>query len=202
MGKKTGDFQSQILVSPRQYFVEMVETGLTKRKVQTYPAVQSYLVDLLQHYLDARNLNEKSDATLAEMYLTAASLEGAQKIALLKVLADRSLYISGFFGDSLKRKLVDLDYYVEIGGAAYAGLATYSREDTTAAIYRVFAKRFHEFVDVLTYISEASGVQSDESVLRLYERFVRTGSELAKEKLLELGVMPLDADQIKLSRQD
>ncbi len=202
MGKKTGDFQSQILVSPREYFVEMVETGLNKRKVQTYPAVQTYLVDLLQHYLDARNLNATADATLAEMYLTATNLEGAQKISLLKNLADRSLYISGFFGDSLKRKLVDLDYYVEIGGAAYAGLANNAREDMSAAIYRVFAKRFNEFVDVLTYISESSGVQSDESVLRLYERFVRTGSELAKEKLLELGVMPLDVDQAKLGRQD
>ena len=34
-------------------------------------------------------------------------------------IGDVSLFTSGFFADSLRGKLVDVDYYVNIGGAAY-----------------------------------------------------------------------------------
>jgi len=188
----------------------MVQKGLTQRKIQTYPLVESYLVNLLQYYLDARNLFESEYAnesgqrnpqTLAEMYLIAQNAEPPTKAEMLRKLGDRTLYISGFFGDSLSRKIVDIDYYAEIGGAAYASLAHCTREDTMAKVYNTFSSRFLEFVDVLTYISHHSFVKSDESILRLYDRYMRTGSELAREKLVEMGVLTLPKDQVKLGKQ-
>ena len=188
---KKPDVGNVLLLTPRQYFVEMVENGLTKRRIDTYPAVQTYLVGLLEFYLDARNLfddpvsesGEKNPQTLAEMLLLAANAEKFEKVELLKKLGDRSLYISGFFGDSLSRKIVDIDYYAEMGGTAYANLANVTKEDTVAQVYRVFSTRFLDFVDVLTYISQQAMVQSDQSLLRLYDRYMRTGSELARERL-------------------
>lgn len=209
--KSKSDSNSQSLfVSPREYFSEVVEAAMTKRNLQTYPAVRKYLVDLLEHYLDARNLHDQRldhsgspvPTTLAEMYLKANSAEISEKRELLKKLGDRSLYISGFFGDSLERKIVDIDYYADMGGAAYECLAHVSKEDTTAKVYKVFSQRFLEFVDVLSYISQQSFVQSDQSILRLYDRYLRTGSELAREKLIEMGVVTVSKDNIKLIRQD
>jgi hypothetical protein len=199
-----------LLASPREYFVEMVDTGLTKRNVRAAPAVQTYLVSLLEHYLDARNLfdegfdesGKKKPETLAEMFLIAANSDRIGKVDLLKKLGDRSLYISGFFGDSLERKLVDIDYYAEMGGAAYASLAEHVTDDLSAQVYRIFSREFLAYVDVLTYISQQSMIQSDQSLLRLYDRYLRTGSELAKEKLIEMGVLTLSVDQAKLARQD
>jgi hypothetical protein len=210
MKSKNAELQNSLFVSPREYFSEMVEAGLNKRKLKTYPAVQKYLVDLLEHYLDARNLYEetvdmsgqKTPTTLAEMYLKANCSEISEKRDLLKKLGDRSLYISGFFGDSLERKSFDIDYYAGMGGAAYGSLAHVSIEDTTATVYRVFSNQFLDFVDVLTYISQQSFVQSDQSILRLYDRYLRTGSELAREKLVEMGVVTVSKDHIKLVRQD
>jgi hypothetical protein len=123
-------------------------------------------------------------------------------VDLLKKLGDRSLYISGFFGDSLERKLVDIDYYAEMGGAAYASLADNVSDDISAQVYRIFSRDFLAYVDVLTYISQQSMIQSDQSLLRLYDRYMRTGSELAKEKLIEMGVLTLSVDQVKLAKQD
>ncbi len=172
--------------------------------------VESYLVKLLHHYLDARNLFEaeytneggqKNPQTLAEMYLIAQNAEPAVKLEMLRKLGDRTLYISGFFGDSLSHKVVDIDYYAEIGGAAYASLAHCTREDTMVKVYDTFSRRFLDFVDVLTYISHHSFVKSDESILRLYDRYMRTGSELAREKLVEMGVLALPKDQVKLGKQ-
>lgn len=201
---------SNLFISPREFFLEMVETGFSKRNIDTYPAVQTYLVGLLEHYLDARNLfddpvdqaGNRKPATLAEMYLKASGSDYVEKIELLKKLGDRTLYISGFFGDSLQRKIVDIDYYAEMGGAAYASLASHTKEDTMAKVYHVFSRRFLDFVEVLNYISQQSFVKSDESILRLYERYMRTGSELAREKLIEMGVMTLPLEQNKLARQD
>lgn len=210
MREKRSTTTVELFVSPEGYFQELVQQGLSQRKVQTYPMVEAYLVNLLQHYLDARNLHDPAYAsesgtrnpqTLAEMYLTAQNAESFAKAEMLRKLGDRALYISGFFGDSLSRKIIDVDYYAEIGGAAYASLAHCTREDTMARVYTVFSDRFLEFVDVLTYISHNSFIKSDESILRLYERYMRTGSELAREKLEEMGVLTLPQDQVKLGKQ-
>lgn len=198
-----------LFISPEGYFAELVNEGFEQRKVDTYPQVKSYIVNLLQHYLDAKNLFEapydeagnKRPQTLAELFLIANNSETTLRIELLKKLGDRSLYISGFFGDSLERKVVDVDYYVNMGGAAYANLSSVCRENTLAKVYQVFSERFIEFADVLTYISQRSLVQNNQSLLRLYERYLRTGSELAKEKLIEMGVLTLPLDQSRLTKQ-
>lgn len=210
MKQKPQHASLELFVSPQIFFQELVQKGLSQRKIQTYPFVESYLVNLLQHYLDARNLfdskyenesGQRAPQTLAETYLLAQSAEPQIKAELLRKLGDRTLYISGFFGDSLSRKIVDIDYYADIGGAAYASLAHCTREDTLAKVYGTFAERFLEFVDVLTYISHHSFIKSDQSILRLYDRYMRTGSALAKEKLVEMGVLTLPQDQVKLGKQ-
>lgn len=200
---------SHLFVSPQEYFSEAVKKGLEQRRIKTYPFVESYLVNLLQHYLDARNLfeNEIDEAgkrppqTLAEMLLIAHNSETTVKLELLKKLGDKSLYISGYFGDSLNRKIVDVDYYANMGGTAYATLANATKEDTLVKVYETFSSRFIDFVDVLTVISQASLVKSNESILRLYDRYMRTGSDLAREKLIEMGVLTLTPEQVKSSRQ-
>lgn len=205
--KATG---SLILMSPKQYFSEMVDHGLEKKKLKALPAVKSYLVQLLEYYLDASRLYEtetdemgnKNPTTLAELFLKASNSENNEKKELLKKLGDKSLYISGFFGNSLEKKLVDIDYYAGMGCVAYENLSYVIKEDTQSKVYKIFAKQFLDFVDVLSYISEKSLNQSEQNILRLYDRYLRTGSEVAKDKLIEMGVVTLSKDQIKLIRQD
>ncbi len=198
------------LASPRDYFSELVEQGLAKKNFRPPVLVQDYLINLLEHYLDARNLysveidestGQKKDATLAETYLRAMDPSVPDRFEILKRLGDKTLYISGFFGDSLNRSLVDIDYYAGVGGAAYGNLAEIA-SDEVSTVYRTFSKNFLDFVDVLTYISQKSFVHSDEGILRLYDRYLKTGSEMARERLVEMGVIPFSNDQLKNSRQD
>lgn len=198
-----------LFVSPNEFFSEVVKEGLRQRRVETFPRAESYLVQLLQHYLDAKNLFEpetdengqRRPKTLAETYLLASQSEPALRIEMLKKLGDRALYISGFFGDSLNRKIVDVDYYVDMGGAAYRDLAEVVSDDGLARVYSTFSSRFVQYVDVLTYISQKSFVHSNEGVLRLYDRYLRTGSELAREKLNEMGIVTMPLEQAKKTRQ-
>lgn len=197
-----------LLVSPKEYFSELVKEGFDRRKMQVIPRAEDYLVNLLQHYLETRNLFEppvdergqKTPQTLAEMYLIAAQLDSSAKIEQLKKLGDRSLYISGYFGESLKGKIVDVDYYVEMGGAAYRDLASYTKDETLAQVFRLFSKKFVDFVDVLTYVSDKAMVRSNDDVLYLYEQYLKTGSEVAREKLSEMGVVAVPRSTRPLRR--
>ena len=183
--------KSFVFISPEEHFTEVVKEACAQRHVKTQPQIEAYLVQLLKYYLDSKNLhqsapNESGESppqTFAEMYLKAINSESTKKKELMRTLADRSLYLTGFFSEHFQRKIVDMDYYVEIGSAAYQNLSTWTREDTLSAVYSTFSKRFQEYVEVLNYISEKSLVQSDQNVLRLYDRYLRTGSDLAREKL-------------------
>jgi hypothetical protein len=198
----------EISLSPKDFFLDALERALQHLKVDASPMSKTYLVDLLQFYMLARNLfgvdeetgRYKRD-TLAELYLKAQNLPVVQKMELLKKLGDTSLYISGFFGDSLNRKIVDLDYYKEMGCAAYQSLSQITADEHLSGVYSEFSSRFLDFVDALTFMSQRSRVQSDGDLLRLYDRYVSTGSRLAEEQLREKGVLNAELSKVKGNKQ-
>ncbi len=204
---QNGDSDSSLFISSKDFFREMVKDAFERRKLKTYPMVLGYLVDLLVFYVPASNLFDDYDSsgkrvrvTLAETFFRAQSAEPRERIEILKKLGDRSLYISGFFGDSLQRKLVDIDYYADMGCMAYGALAESVREDTLAQVYREFARRFPEFVEALTDISSRSKLQGEENIMRLFEVYARTGSDLAREKLFARGLIAVPATDLKLKK--
>jgi hypothetical protein len=107
----------------------------------------------------------------------------------LRQVGDLSLFVSGFFSDSLRRSLVDVDYYVSLGGYAYGSLGR-DAGDPLAEAFEELSEKFASFVDVLSEVSERSALTSTSDVMRLYERWVRTGSRLAGELLIERGLLP------------
>lgn len=183
-----------VLASPRQFFSERIDDALVRLKFDPLPASKSYLTDLLQHFMFAENLTRE---TLAETYLKAQNSPLPVKVDLLKKLGDSSLYISGFFGDSLSRKVVDIDYYVGMGGVAYGTLSTTASNEDTSKMYNEFSTRFAGFVDVLTFISQDLRVQSNGDLLKLYDRYLATGSRLAEEQLMEKGLLNADVPKVK-----
>lgn len=197
-----------LTVSTKEYFSESLETAFKHFQFRPHPLTRTYLVDLLERYMLSQNLYEVDQGTgkykretLAEMFLKAQQAPPTQRMDMLKKLGDTSLYISGFFGDSLNRKIVDIDYYVDMGGVAYNSLSKYSSDETMSEVFGCFSKRFVEFVDVLTYISQKSQVQTDRDILRLYDRYLATGSKLAEEQLLERGVLNAELGRIKANKQ-
>ncbi len=194
----------RFLVSTREFFNDIVQDAIHARKMETFPLAKSYLVSILENYVHTNNLYDSqadngklTRETLAETFLKAQNSNSLVKIELLKKLGDVSLYVSGFFGDSLSRKIVDVDYYVDMGETAYATLALEIKEDTSKMVFKEFSSRFIEYVDLLTAISQKSLVQNDESILRLYEKYLKTGSELARQTLEEKGIITIPFDKDK-----
>src|SRR5262245_61790020 len=96
-----------LFASPRQFFTDRIDEAAKRLKFQPLPASRVYLADLLQQFMFTEKLPQE---TLAELFLRAHNSPQPKKTDLLKKLGDTSLYISGFFGDSLARKLVDIAY--------------------------------------------------------------------------------------------
>ncbi len=184
-----------LITTPKEFFEEQITFAFSQRGINTYPHVKSYLIELLSSFIHVDHLfndddEKKQNFTLAEIFLKAVSAEIQQKIILLQKLGEISLYISGFFGDSLQKKLIDIDYYVSMGENAYSNLALCVREEIRSKVFHELSSRFVDYVDVLSFISQESMIQNNESLLRLYEKYRLTGSELAKEKLVAQGVLP------------
>jgi hypothetical protein len=177
--------------SAAEYFRSLVESALDHQHVKAADLTSYYLVNLLCGYVrfGAGSAPPLDDEPLALRLAKALESGGEEQRARLRTLGDVSLFVSGFFSDSLRRRVVDVDYYVSMGEYAYASLSRFER-DTFAVTFGELAERFPSFVDVLTEVSEESGLTSSHDLLRMYERWLRTGSRRSGEKLADRGVVP------------
>lgn len=175
--------------SAAEYFKELVEGALAHQRITAGELTSFYVVNLLLGFLQ-RPL-EEDETPLAFRLAEALDAGGTRQRVNLKQIGDVSLFTSGFFGDSLQRKLVDVDYYVSIGGTAYTALSRYEA-DTFSPVFAELAENFIGFVDVLSEVSERASCSSNADLLRLYERWLRTGSRRSSQLLIERGVVPAD----------
>jgi hypothetical protein len=72
---------------------------------------------------------------------------------------------------------------------AYNALSRYET-DTFSPVFAELAEKFIVYVDVLSEVSERSSCASNMDLLRLYERWLKTGSRRSGQLLVERGVVP------------
>jgi len=181
-------------IQPLEHFSMMVSKAMKGQGIKASPMAEFYLSNLLTGFIDASRI---SDKTFSERFLKALGAEGGLKKILLKELADSSLFISGFFHESLKRKIVDVDYYMDMGIISYNMLSEFfsgngrDYNTTLSSLYREMSEKFLKFADILDEISEESSIKTALDLLRLYERWLKTKSKRTETLLRELGIDPV-----------
>jgi hypothetical protein len=173
-----------------EYFKRLVEAALAHQHVQALDLTGYYLVHLLAAFtrIDAPTAGS-ADEPLALRLGRALETGGSRQRTQLRQVGDQSLFVAGFFADSLRRSLVDVDYYASLGGYAYGSLSQ-QEADVLAPVFAELAERFGAFADVLSEVSEASKLTSDSDLLRLYERWARGGSRRCGDLLASRGIVP------------
>jgi hypothetical protein len=176
-----------------EFFKCLVEGALTHQRLSALELTQHYLVQLLatRTRSDAAP-SEQADEPLALRYARALEAGGVRQRYELRGLADHTLFVSGFFSDSLCRSVVDVEYFASLGGHAYQYLGSFEA-DTLSPAYRELGDRFLAFADVLTEVSELAGLTSDRDLLRLYERWLAFGSPRNRDRLVRHGITPVAA---------
>jgi hypothetical protein len=170
-----------------EFFKELVEGALVHQRVNAGELTAFYIVHLLTGFL--QQSSEDDTEPLALKLAAALQSGGTRQRETLRQVGDLSLFTSGFFSDSLRRRLVDVDYYVSIGGCAYGALSHDGR-DTFSPVFAELADKFVSFVDVISEVSERTACTSNTDLLRLYERWLKTGSPHSGRLLVERGVVP------------
>ena len=185
----------------REYFRESIDAAMDKHGVEVDPHATHYVVNLLTIFARSEDLYEdhgESYGLKPLALMMADALEAAtaaQRSFSLQRIGDVSLFVAGFFADSLAHKLVDLDYYIYMGGNAYGSLSDEIRGTTRgqalADVYRELARKFQLLVDVLNEVRDGARQSSDIDVLRTYEVWLKTGSRRAATLLKQHGVVPM-----------
>jgi hypothetical protein len=174
-----------------EFFKERVETACERQSVHPQPLTSYYLVSLLSDFAQSDSGPTQamtSNDALGVRLMRALQSGGSGQRRELKHVGDVSLFVAGFFSDSLRRSPVDIDYYMSLGGYAYRSLA--AMDQALAPVFDELSEKFGVFVDVLADVSEHTGSASARDLLRLYERWVRTGSRRDGDRLAERGIVP------------
>lgn len=169
------------------YFRELVESALARQRLTATEDAAFYIVHLLANFLQPAS--EEQPGPLAIRLAEALDAGGQRQWAGLKAVGDESLFVSGFFADSLRRSLVDVDYYIAIGGTAYDALGR-RETDVRSPIFAELARKFVQFVEVLNEVSDRTSCASNADVIRVYERWLKTGGARAGKLLVEKGIIP------------
>jgi hypothetical protein len=158
--------------SPRELFARWVAEACARTRPPPSELATAYLVDLLAGRLRAPG-GAGGEATLAEALLGARGADGARRVEGLRAVGDRALFVAGFFGESLTRKVVGIAYYRDIGQAAYDDLSSWlSRRGWDGS-----------------WGGERARADRAGDLLQLHERWLATGSEEVRRRLLARGCL-------------
>lgn len=188
------------VASLQEFFKDSVEQAMERHRVDADDHTAYYVVNLLTLFARSETVFDQGGPgsglqPLALLLADAAATDDVQvRNFLLQRVGDTSLFVAGFLGDGFRRKLVDIDYYIDVGGAAYGSLSAELRGTMRGRIFGgVFAElaaKFRGFVDVLAEIRDSAKHIDDFDLLRLYEVWLKTGSERAARLLRERGIEP------------
>jgi hypothetical protein len=182
--------------SIRQLFSDLLNRAIKNQRVQVQPFTALYLTNLLHEYLSSEALFVQTDdgswqqKPLAFLLKEALEEQGPARVQMLRRLGDTSLFVSGFFPDSLARRssLVDVDYYIAMGGRAYDAVGSLAARHAGRDLWDELSSRFRLLVDLLNEVSERTLASTDKGFVRLYERWMKTGSERLAGVLSARGI--------------
>jgi hypothetical protein len=174
-----------LAASVDEFFHEVVTDALSAVDLHASEPASWYLVGLLGDMTRGRLTDEPLGVKLAQTTIS----DSAERVRSLKQVGDTSLYVAGFFAESLNRSLVDVDYYVSVGQSAYAQLArSLGGQHSLTEVYGELAEKFPQFVDVIALIRKRTDFATSD-VTKLYEIWMRTRDEWIEKKLRAVGVL-------------
>jgi len=186
----------KIVKQPQEFFYELLTSALSKQNLKVYPETELYLVNLLNQFMITENLFvQDSEGHLKEEPLALLVKEALEEQTphnqglMFRKVGDISLYMGGYFQESLQRKLVDLNYYVGLGEVAYTQVAARLEEEKMRAVYQELAERFSKLVEVFAEVSDQTTPKTEKNLLLIYERWHATGNQRAAKMLYEAGLL-------------
>lgn len=189
-----------IAPSMSRYFEEVIADAMRVRHIEATEAASRYLVGILCDYAHPdEEAGSPFTKPLTFLLRDALDTVGAERFRRLRALGDGILYALGFFGGHIELRGVDRKYVVGVGSAAYSHASVMLRmsapqEGPGTDVLGELTRKFERFAEVLADVAEgtlACGARDQRSLVKLYERWLRTGSSRLAEELGSHGLVPV-----------
>ena len=187
-----------IVKRPEAFFSELLENAVKNQNLNISDSAKVYLIDLLSRNATHNELvgpNDKhpyADKPISIVFQQSLAEPITQRREMLKYVGDYSLYIGGYFNESLNRKIIDVGYYTAIGGQAFGNLSRIAVSSEFSSLYNEIFVKFASLMDIFIEVSFDTFMTRATDLLRLYDRWIQTGSTVLERKLIEKGIITAD----------
>jgi hypothetical protein len=188
---------AKIDVSPNidAYFEQIVHDAIQARRVEATEAAEQYLAGMLSDYARGGQPRAALDKPLTFQLRDALEARGADRFKRLQAIGDSVLYLVGFFSQWLKRHGADRAYVITVGSSAYGHASAMLRmggNESSHDVLLELSSKYDRFVTVMHEVADGAlaGVSSNSGVLKMYERYLETGSASLMGTLVDAGLCP------------
>jgi hypothetical protein len=175
------------------FFFEGLNT-LNKKSLCPVPeSVIYYSSDVLDKFALSQDFFEISDGKVREKILGMKLLEATQlgrdeQRKVYKEVADMSLLVCGYFSESTNKKLVDAQYYSQIGKMAYSQLNNVAPTFLDIpSFYNMFATCFESITTLMSILATQSRNGLDNNLI--FNKVMKN-EEVSEKELLVSGMIP------------
>lgn len=175
-------------VETKEFFRDRVIDALNRLRLRVKEWTEFYLVDLLDRQV-ARSFPIETPLAL-QLHDAKEAHTHAEKFARYRKMGDSALVLAGLYTEYLEAKGVSATYVSTMGGGAYTVTASLST-DGYGPVYVELADGFDDFVRVLVEVRESTiSLRTPQDIVRLYDRWRKSGSPALAERLRKEGVYP------------
>ena len=192
----------ELVTTPEAFFQEKVSLAVQNLQIALDDHLEFYLVHLLCNFIDPQKAAPPEaganflDTPLALLLKQASESPPSQRLRLMKLIGDTSLYISGFFQDFFNRKTFDIGYYIAVGASAYNTASSIvldqHNDDHFHAVYKELSENFVKLVDIVAEVSDSPKENRPIDLLAVYDRWARSNSQRLRRILEQAGITPVE----------
>ena len=185
------------------FFHDAVDQAIRARHVEVTGGAREYVVSLLSEYAKPDNRAEETLDKSVTLLLSDAlqTVDLGERFERLRAVGDGVLYGMGFFGPHFEARGVAPSYLIGVGSRAYGtarglistGSSANLEEANPSDVFLELARKFSAFVEILTEVADswlAHGASTHKGLLKVYERWCKTGSGSLESALRTHGFTP------------
>lgn len=172
---------------------------LNKKSLCPVPeSVIFYSSDVLDKFALSQDFFETSDGKVREKILGMKLLEATQysrdeQKKIYKEVGDMSLMVCGYFSESVNKKIVDTQYYAQLGKMAYSHLNTVSPTFLDIpSFYGMVATCFESLTTLMTILATKNRTGEENNLIF---RKVLRGEQVSEKELFSGGIFPVQTNK-------